>query len=102
MSKGKIRIRLCAYDNRVLDDSTQKIIQTAIRTGAKVVGPIPLPTDIHRETVIRSPHIFKSGGEHFELKVHKRLVDIVEPTPQTIDSLSNLNLPAGVDISLKM
>lgn len=102
MAKGKIRVRLCAYDNRIIDDSTQKIVQTAVRTGAKVMGPIPLPTDRHRQTVIKSPHNSKRGGEHFELRVHKRLIDIIEPTPQTIDSLSNLSLPAGVDISLKM
>jgi len=105
MAKAKgsrIRVRLTAYDSRVIDDSTRKIVETAIRTGAKVVGPIPLPTEIHRETVIRSPHVYKRGGDHFEMRVHKRVVDILEPTSQTIETLSNLNLPAGVGISLKM
>lgn len=98
----RIRVRLKAYDSRVIDRSTEQIIDTAIRTGAKVAGPIPLPTKIERFTVIRGPHIDKRGGEHFEIRTHRRLIDILEPTPQTIESLSNLNLPAGVGIEIKM
>lgn len=98
----RIRIRLKAYDNKVIDQSTKQIIDTAIRTGAQVAGPVPLPTDRHTTTVIRSPHIFKDSHEAFEMRTHKRLIDITEPTPKTIDSLMNLSLPAGVDIEIKM
>lgn len=98
----RIRIKLHGYDSRIMDLSCTKIVDTAVRTGAKVVGPVPLPTRTERFTVIRGPHIDKRSRETFELKTHKRVIDILNPTPTTIDSLSNLNLPAGVGISLKM
>jgi len=100
--KQRIRIRLKAYDNKVIDQSAKQILDTATRTGAKVAGPIPLPTDKNTHTVIRSPHIYKKSREQFEMRIHKRLIDITEPTPKTVDSLMNLNLPAGVDIEIKM
>lgn len=100
--KQRIRIRLKAYDNKVIDQSAKQILDTAIRTGAQVAGPIPLPTERSVTTVIKSPHVFKKGREQFEMRVHKRLIDITEPTPKTVDSLMNLNLPAGVDIEIKM
>jgi small subunit ribosomal protein S10 len=102
MQKGRIRVRLKAYDARVIDRSAEKIVDAAIRTGAKVVGPIPLPTEREIFTVIRSPHIDKRSRESFEILTHKRLVDIEEPTPKTIDELSNLDLPAGVGVEVKM
>src|SRR6267154_732265 len=98
----KIRIRLKAYDHEVIDQSTKKIVETVVRTQAEVRGPIPLPTDKHRYTVIRSPHKYKDSREHFEMRVHKRLLDIVNPTAKTIDSLQRLDLPAGVDIEIKI
>ena len=98
----RIRIRLKAYDHKVIDQSAKQIIDTALRTGAKVAGPIPLPTNKSSYTVIRSPHIFKDSREQFEMRVHKRLIDITEPSNKTIDSLMNLNLPAGVDTEIKM
>ncbi len=97
-----IRIRLKAYDHEIIDTSTKKIVETVLRTQAKVRGPIPLPTDKHRFTVIRSPHKDKDSREHFEMRVHKRLIDIVDPTPKTIDSLQRIELPAGVDIEIKI
>ena len=97
-----IRIRLKAYDHEVIDQSAKKIVETVLRTQAKVRGPIPLPTDKHRFTVIRSPHKDKDSREHFEMRVHKRLIDIVDPTPKTIDSLQRIELPAGVDIEIKI
>jgi len=100
--KQRIRIRLKAYDNKVIDQSAKQILDTAVRTGAKVAGPIPLPTDKSGYTVIRSPHVFKDSREQFEMRVHKRLIDITEPTGKTVDALMNLNLPAGVDIEIKM
>jgi len=100
--KGRIRVKLSSYDNRVIDQSTEKIIDTAIRNGAKIIGPIPLPTNHERFTVIKGPHIDKRSGDHFEVRTHRRLIDILEPTAQTIDQLSHLNLPAGVGIELKM
>ena len=100
--KQRIRIRLKAYDNKVIDQSAKQILDTATRTGAQVAGPIPLPTDKNTQTVIRSPHIYKKSREQFEMRIHKRLIDITEPTPKTVDSLMNLNLPAGVDIEIKM
>src|SRR5205807_5541212 len=96
-----IRIRLRAYDHRVLDQSTSEIVNTAKRTGAKVRGPIPLPTKIERITVLRSPHVDKKSREQYEIRTHKRVVDITEPTAKTIDELRNLNMPAGVDIRVK-
>jgi small subunit ribosomal protein S10 len=100
--KQKIRIRLKAYDHELIDQSTKKIVETVNRTGADVRGPIPLPTDKHRYTVIRSPHKDKDSREHFEMRIHKRLLDIIEPTPKTVDSLQRLDLPAGVDIEIKI
>ncbi len=97
-----IRIRLKAYDHEVLDQSTRKIVETASRTQAKIRGPIPLPTDKHRYTVIRSPFKYKDSREHFEMRVHKRLIDIIEPSAKTIDSLQRIELPAGVDIEIKL
>ena len=102
MSNQKIRIKLKAYDYRILDKSTQEIVDTAVRTGAKIAGPIPLPTVINRYTVLRSPHVDKKSREQFEIRTHKRLVDILEPTPQTVDALMKLNLSAGVDIEIKL
>jgi len=97
----KIRIRLKAYDHRVLDQSTSEIVETAKRTGARVAGPIPLPTIINKFTVLRSPHCDKKSREQFEIRTHKRLLDILEPTPQTVDALMKLDLPAGVDVEIK-
>lgn len=97
-----IRIRLRAYDYRVLDQSTSEIVNTAKRTGAKIRGPIPLPTDIEKYTVLRSPHIDKKSREQFEMRTHKRLLDIVEWSPQTVDALMKLDLPAGVDVEIKL
>lgn len=102
MAKQKIRIRLKAYDHRILDESSRQIVETAEHTGAKVAGPVPLPTRIERYCVIRSPFIDKDSQEHFEIRTHKRLIDIVDPTPQTINALMRLNLPAGVDIEIKI
>ncbi len=98
----KIRIRLRAFDHRVLDASTKEIVSTAKRTGARVLGPIPLPTRIERFTVIRSPHIDKTSREQFEMRTHKRMVDIIDPTPQTVDALMKLDLAAGVDVEIKL
>ena len=102
MAKQKIRIRLKAYDHRVLDESAKRIVETAERTAATVVGPVPLPTNIERFTVRRSTFIDKDSHEHFEIRTHKRLIDVVEPDNKTIDSLMRLNLPAGVDIEIKL
>lgn len=102
MAKQKIRIRLKAYDHRVLDQSAQRIVETAERTGARVVGPVPLPTSIEKFTVRRSPFIDKDSHEHFEIRTHKRLIDVLEPDSKTIDTLMRLNLPAGVDIEIKI
>ena len=98
----KIRIRLQAYDHEVIDQSTKKIVETVVRTQASVKGPVPLPTEKHRYTVIRSPHKDKDSREHFEMRIHKRLIDIVDPTPKTVDSLQRLELPAGVGIEIKI
>ena len=97
----KIRIRLKAYDHRVLDQSAHEIVETAERTGARVVGPVPLPTERSIYTVLRSPHVDKKSREQFEIRTHKRLVDILEPTPQTVDALMRLDLPAGVAVEIK-
>ncbi len=102
VSRQKVRIILKAFDHKMLDLSTEQIVETAERTGAQVAGPVPLPTHIRRFCVIRSPHVDKDSREHFEIRTHKRLVDILEPTSKTIDSLTRLNLPAGVDISIKL
>lgn len=102
MPKGRIRVRLKSYDARVIDTCCQQILDTAIRTGAKVVGPIPLPTDRSVYAVNKSPFIDKNARDHFEIKVHKRLIDIMSPTDKTIDSLTHLELPAGVDVEIKM
>ncbi len=102
MPKGRIRVRLKSYDHRIIDASCQQILDTAIRTGAQVMGPIPLPTDRSMWAVQRSPFTDKDSREHFEIRVHKRLIDIIEPTDKTIDSLMHLELPAGVDIEIKM
>ncbi|HUC96395.1 MAG TPA: 30S ribosomal protein S10 [Candidatus Saccharimonadales bacterium] len=98
----RIRIRLKAYDYKVIDQSAKQIIDTAIRTGASVSGPVPLPTRRSVFTVVKSPHVYKKGGEAFEMRVHKRLIDITDATPKTIDSLQNLSLPAGVDAEIRM
>ena len=98
----KIRIKLKAYDHRLLDRSTVEIIETVRRTGAVVLGPVPLPTEINRYTVLRSPHVDKKSREQFEIRTHKRLVDIVNPNQRTIDSLMKLDLPAGVDVEIKL
>ena len=102
MANQNIRIRLRAYDHRVLDQSARRIVTTAERTGAKVVGPVPLPTRLERFTVIRRPFIDKKSQEHFEIRTHKRLIDVLEPDSNTIDTLMRLNLPAGVDIEIKI
>ena len=101
MDSQNIRIRLKAFDHRVLDQSTLEIVNTAKRTGADVRGPIPLPTHFERFTVLRSPHVDKKSREQFEIRTHKRLIDIFEPTPQTVDALMKLDLPAGVDVEIK-
>ena len=101
MVNEKIRIRLKAYDHRILDLSTSEIVDTAKRTGAQVVGPIPLPTVRNRWTVLRSPHVDKKSREQFEIRTHKRLLDILQPTPETVDALMKLDLPAGVDVEIK-
>lgn len=98
----KIRIRLKGYDHRLLDQSAAEIMDTAKRTGAKVSGPIPLPTRINRWTVLRSPHVDKKSREQFEIRTHKRLMDILDPTPQTVDALMKLDLAAGVDVEIKL
>ena len=98
----RIRIRLKAYDHRILDQSTREIVETARQTGAKVAGPIPLPTVINKYCVLRSPHIDKKSREQFEIRTHKRLLDILEPTQQTVDALMKLDLSAGVDVEIKL
>ncbi len=102
LDRQNIRIRLKAFDHRVLDHSTREIVNTAKRTGATVRGPIPLPTRLERFTVLRSPHVHKKSREQFEMRTHKRVLDIVDPTPQTVDALMKLDLSAGVDISIKL
>lgn len=100
--KTKLRIKVRAYDSKIIDNSVKQIIDTAIRNGAEVVGPVPLPTEIHKYTVNRSSFVHKNAREQFEMRVHKRLIDIMNPNPRTINALTNLNLPAGVDIEIKM
>ncbi len=102
MLNQKIRIRLKAFDHKLLDQSTKEIVETATRTGATIAGPIPLPTRINKYTVLRSPHVDKKSREQFEIRTHKRLLDILEPTQQTIDQLMKLDLSAGVDVEIKL
>ena len=102
MFSDKIRIRLKAYDYRVLDQSTGEIVETAKRTGARLAGPIPLPTELNKWTVLRSPHVDKKSREQFELKTHKRVIDILDSRAQTVDALTKLDLPAGVDVEIKV
>lgn len=102
MSQQKIRIRLKAYDHKLLDVSAVQIVDTAKRTGARVSGPIPLPTEKSVYTILRSPHVNKDSREQFEMRTHKRLIDILEPTPKTVDSLMHLDLPAGIEIDIKL
>lgn len=102
MAKGRLRVKLKSFDHRVIDEAAAKILDTALSTGAKVIGPVPLPTDRKIITVTTSPHVDKNARDHFEMLVHKRFVDIVDPTDKTIDALSHLDLPAGVDIEVKM
>jgi len=102
MAGEKIRIRLKSYDHEVIDTSARKIVDTIMRKGAKVVGPVPLPTEKNVYCVIRSPHKYKDSREHFEMRTHKRLIDIIDPTPKTVDALMRLDVPAGVDIQIKL
>ena len=102
MAGPRIRIKLRAYDHRMLDVAAREIVEHVTRTGARVVGPVPLPTERAIYTVIRSPHKYKDSREHFEMRTHKRLIDIIDPTPKTVDSLMRLDLPAGVDIEIKL
>jgi len=102
MTSDKIRIRLKAFDHKVLDQSVTEILDAAKRTGARISGPIPLPTEINRYCVLRSPHVDKKSREHFEMRTHKRLLDILDPTQQTIDALMKLDLSAGVDVEIKL
>lgn len=102
MTSDKIRIRLKAYDHKLLDQSVTEILDAAKRTGARVAGPIPLPTEVNRYCVLRSPHVDKKSREHFEMRTHKRLLDILDPTQQTIDALMKLDLSAGVDVEIKL
>ena len=101
-SQNRIRIRLKAYDHAIVDQSAKKIVETVIRTQARVTGPVPLPTEKHRYCVIRSPHKDKDSREHFEMRIHKRLLDILDPTQKTVEALGRLELPAGVDIEIKL
>ena len=100
--KQRIRIRLKAYDHKVIDQASKQIVDTVLRNGSTLAGPIPLPTRRSTYTVVKSPHVYKKGREQFEMRVHKRLIDVFEPTPKTIDSLMNLSLPAGCDVEIKM
>ncbi len=102
VNKPKIRIKIRAYDHKLIDQSSKQIVDTAKRTGASISGPIPLPTEKKKYTVLRSTFVHKDSREQFEMRVHKRMIDILEPTAKTIDSLTNLNLPAGVDVEIKM
>lgn len=101
-TQSRIRIKIRAYDHKIIDQSTKTIIETVDRTGAKVIGPIPLPTEKKKFTVLRSTFVHKDARDQYEMRVHKRLLDIINPTPQTVDALQNLNLPAGVDLEIKM
>ncbi|MFA6307840.1 MAG: 30S ribosomal protein S10 [Patescibacteria group bacterium] len=101
-TQSRIRIKIRAYDHKIIDQSTKTIIETVDRTGAKIIGPIPLPTEKKKFTVLRSTFVHKDARDQYEMRVHKRLLDIIDPTPQTIDALQSLNLPAGVDLEIKM
>lgn len=101
-TQSRIRIKIRAYDHKIIDQSTKTIIETVDRSGATVIGPIPLPTDKKKFTVLRSTFVHKDARDQYEMRVHKRLLDIIDPTPQTIDALQSLNLPAGVDLEIKM
>lgn len=100
--KQKIRIKIKAYDHKIIDQSTKTIIDTVLRTGAKIIGPVPLPTEKKKYTVMKSSFVHKDARSQYEMRVHKRLLDILDPMPKTIDALQNLNLPAGVDVEIKM
>ncbi len=102
VAQSRIRIKIKAYDNKVIDQSAKKIIETALRSGAQIAGPVPLPTEIHKVTVNKSTFVYKDARDQYEMRVHKRLIDIIDPKPKTIDDLTNLDLPAGVDIEVKM
>lgn len=102
MANQKIRIKLKAYEHNIIDQSAERIVETAKRTGAKVSGPIPLPTEKEIITILRAPHKYKDSREQFELRTHKRLIDILEPTPRTVDALTKIDLPAGVEIEIKL
>ena len=102
MSKTKVRIKLKAYEHRILDNAAAKIVETVKRTGGEVSGPVPLPTEIQKYTILRAVHKYKDSREQFEIRTHKRLIDIVNPSPKTVDALMRLNLPAGVDIEIKL
>ena len=99
---SRIRIKIKAFDHKIIDQSAEQIIETAKRSGADIIGPIPLPTEKHRDTVLKSTFVHKDARDQYEIRIHKRLIDITKPTPKTIDALSNLNLPAGVDVEIKM
>jgi len=101
-TKPKLRIKLRAYDHKVIDNSAKQIVEVVLRNGAEVLGPVPLPTEIHKYTVNRSSFVHKDSREQFEMRIHKRLIDILNPNPKVIDALTSLNLPAGVDIEIKM
>jgi small subunit ribosomal protein S10 len=101
-ARQKIRIKLRAYDHEIIDQSARKIVETVMKSGATVHGPVPLPTRIEKFTVIKSPHKDKDSREHFEMRTHKRVIDLIDPTPRTVDSLQRLDLPAGVDIEIKL
>ena len=102
MARQQIRIKLKAFDHRLIDQSARQIVEAAERTGAAVAGPVPLPTSIEKFCVLKGPHIHKDAREQFEIRTHKRLIDILDPTPKTVDSLMRLDLPAGVDIEIKL
>lgn len=101
-AQSRVRIKIKAYDNKVIDQSAKKIIETALRSGAQIAGPVPLPTEIHKVTVNKSTFVHKDARDQYEMRVHKRLIDIMDPKSKTIDDLTNLDLPAGVDIEVKM
>lgn len=101
-SKSRVRIKIRAYDHKLLDQSSKQIVDTVRRTGAQISGPVPLPTEKNKFTVLRSTFVHKDSREQFEMRVHKRMIDILDPTPKTVDALTNLNLPAGVDVEIKM